>query len=191
MNKSSFQQVFTCILSMVIIILLVFYGYRPVSYDLSVGSVSNRDIYAHRSFVDTYQTEYEAVIAKNSVSPIFIRSEEISEQSITNVELFYNIVRETRSQRMTQYGVPADNWEEIVNSMYAQLSSEFTTIPDDHTMDVLLSMSYSAFNLIADKSVSISEIIMMDNVNTDTLSMAIDSRGETCSENYSEYSSYS
>lgn len=190
MNKSSFQQVFTCILSMVIIILLVFYGYRPVSYDLSVGSVSNRDIYAHRSFVDTYQTEYEAVIAKNSVSPIFIRSEEISEQSITNVELFYNIVRETRSQRMTQYGVPADNWEEIVTSMFAQLGSEFATIPDDHTMDVLLSMSYSAFNLIADKSVSIAEIIMMDNVNTDTLSMAIDSRVETFSENYSEYSSY-
>ena len=47
---------------MIIIILLVFYGYRPVSYDLSVGSVSNRDIYAHRSFVDTYQTEYEAFI---------------------------------------------------------------------------------------------------------------------------------
>ena len=58
-------------------------------------------------------------------------------------------------------------------------------------MDVLLSMSYSAFNLIMDKSVSISEIIMMDNVNTDTLSTAIDSRVEEFSENYSEYSTYS
>ena len=162
MNKSSFQQVIICILSMVIIVLLVFYGYRPVSYDLSVGSVSNRDIYAHRSFVDTYQTEYEAVIEKNSVSPIFIRSEEISQQSITNVELFYNIVSETRSQRITRFGTPADNWDEIVSSMYAQLNSEFTAIPDEGTMDVLLSMSYSAFNLIMDKSVSISEIIMMD-----------------------------
>lgn len=191
MNKSSFQQIIVTILSMLLIILLVFYGYRPVSYDLSVGSVSNIDIYAQRSFVDTYQTEYEAVIAKNTVSPIFIRSEEISDQNKTNVELFYAIIREARSQRMTEFGVPADNWDEIVTSMYAQLNSEFTSIPDEHTIDVLLSMSYSAFNLIFDKSVSITEIIMMDNVNTDTLSMAIDARIVSFNENYSEYSSYS
>jgi putative nucleotidyltransferase with HDIG domain len=191
MNKSSFQQFFVGILSMCLIILLVFYGYRPVSYDLGVGSVSNIDIYAQRSFVDSYQTEYEAVIAKNTVSPIFIRSEEISDQNKTNVELFYAIIGEARSQRMTEFGTPANNWDEIVASMYAQLNSEFTSLPDDHTIDVLLSMSYSAFNLIVDKSVSITEIIMMDNVNTDTLSMAIDSRMDAFIENYSEYSSYS
>lgn len=190
MNKSSFQQFFVGILSMCLIILLVFYGYRPVSYDLGVGSVSNIDIYAQRSFVDSYQTEYEAVIAKNTVSPIFIRSEEISDQNKTNVELFYAIIGEARSQRMTEFGTPANNWDEIVASMYAQLNSEFTSLPDDHTIDVLLSMSYSAFNLIVDKSVSITEIIMMDNVNTDTLSMAIDSRMDAFIENYSEYSSY-
>ena len=190
MNKSSFQQFFVGILSMCLIILLVFYGYRPVSYDLCVGSVSNIDIYAQRSFVDSYQTEYEAVIAKNTVSPIFIRSEEISDQNKTNVELFYAIIGEARSQRMTEFGTPANNWDEIVASMYAQLNSEFTSLPDDHTIDVLLSMSYSAFNLIVDKSVSITEIIMMDNVNTDTLSMAIDSRMDAFIENYSEYSSY-
>jgi putative nucleotidyltransferase with HDIG domain len=191
MNKSSFQQFFVGILSMCLIILLVFYGYRPVSYDLGVGSVSNIDIYAQRSFVDSYQTEYEAVIAKNTVSPIFIRSEEISDQNKTNVELFYAIIGEARSQRMTEFGTPANNWDEIVASMYAQLNSEFTSLPDDHTIDVLLSMSYSAFNLIVDKSVSITEIIMMYNVNTDTLSMAIDSRMDAFIENYSEYSSYS
>ena len=191
MNKSSFQQFFVGILSMCLIILLVFYGYRPVSYDLGVGSVSNIDIYAQRSFVDSYQTEYEAVIAKNTVSPIFIRSEEISDQNKTNVELFYAIIGEARSQRMTEFGTPANNWDEIVASMYAQLNSEFTSLPDDYTIDVLLSMSYSAFNLIVDKSVSITEIIMMDNVNTDTLSMAIDSRMDAFIENYSEYSSYS
>ncbi len=190
MNKSSFQQFFVGILSMSLIILLVFYGYRPVSYDLGVGSVSNIDIYAQRSFVDSYQTEYEAVIAKNTVSPIFIRSEEISDQNKTNVQLFYAIIGEARSQRMTEFGTPANNWDEIVASMYAQLNSEFTSLPDDHTIDVLLSMSYSAFNLIVDKSVSITEIIMMDNVNTDTLSMAIDSRMDAFIENYSEYSSY-
>ena len=191
MNKTSFQQVFVSILCMIIIILLVFYGYRPVSYDLSVGSVSNRDIYAQRSFIDTYQTEYEAVLAKNAVNPIFIRSEELSEHNIANVELFYSIIREARHHRLNEYGVPASDWDQTVESMIAQLNSEFTSIPDEQTLDVFLSMSSSAFNLINDKSVSITEIIMMDNVNTDSLSLAIDSRIEVFNENYSEYSSYS
>jgi len=171
MNKSSFQQIFVTILSMVIIILLVFYGYRPVSYDLSVGSVSNIDIYAQRSFVDTYQTEYEAVLARNSVSPIFIRSEDLSSQSVTNVELFFSIVREARYHRFNMYGVLADDWDNTYAQMKLQLQSEFTSIPDDQTLDVFVTMSSSTFNFIEDKSVSMAEIIMMDNVNSDTLNI--------------------
>lgn len=191
MNKTSFQQIFITILSVIIIVLLVFYGYRPVSYDLSVGSVSNIDIYAQRSFVDTYQTEYEAVIARNTVSPIFIRSEELSENSITNVELFFSIVGEARYHRFNMYGVIADDWEDTVANMRMQLASEFSTMPEDSTLDTFLTMSTSTFNFIKEKSISIAEIIMMDNVNTDTLSLAIDSRVDQFNENYSEFSSYS
>ena len=175
---------------MVIIILLVFYGYRPISYNLSVGSVSNVDIYAQRSFIDTYQTEYEAVIARNSVSPIFIRSEELSEQNETNVELFFQILQEARYQRLDMYGTPSEDWDQTVAHMRAQLASEFNNIPDDHTLDVFLSMSSSTFNLLQDKAISITEIIMMDNINTDTLSQAIDQRIEVFRENYSEYGAY-
>lgn len=191
MNKSSFQQIFVTILSMVIIILLVFYGYRPVSYDLSVGSVSNIDIYAQRSFVDTYQTEYEAVLARNSVSPIFIRSEDLSSQSVTNVELFFSIVREARYHRFNMYGVLADDWDNTYAQMKLQLQSEFTSIPDDQTLDVFVTMSSSTFNFIEDKSVSMAEIIMMDNVNSDTLNIQIDSSIDGFIENYSEFASYS
>ena len=184
MNKSSFQQIFVTILSMVIIILLVFYGYRPVSYDLSIGSVSNIDIYAQRSFVDTYQTEYEAVLARNSVSPIFIRSEDLSSQSVTNVELFFSIVREARYHRFNMYGVLADDWDNTYAQMKLQLQSEFTSIPDDQTLDVFVTMSSSTFNFIEDKSVSMAEIIMMDNVNSDTLNIQIDSSIDGFIENY-------
>ena len=191
MYKSSFQQIFVTILSVIIIVLLVFYGYRPVSYDLSVGSVSNIDIYAQRSFIDTYQTEYEAVIAKNSVSPIFIRSEELSNNSITNVELFFSILREARYHRFNMYGVVADDWDETLAQMRAQLASEFTNMPDDNTLDAFLTMSTSTFNFIEDKSVSMAEIIMMDNVNSDTLTLEIDSRVQQFNENYFEFASYS
>jgi membrane-associated HD superfamily phosphohydrolase len=63
-----FQQVVIMILTAAIIIMLVFYGYRPTSYNLNVGSVCNRDIYATRNFVDSYQTEYEAVIATIAIA---------------------------------------------------------------------------------------------------------------------------
>ena len=192
MNKTSmFQKAVVSILCGALIILLVFYGYRPVSYDLSVGSVSNRDIYAQRSFIDSYQTEYEAVLAKNSVTAIFIRSDDLSQQSINNVELFYSIVKEARNNRLDEYGMPSSNWEDTVQLMKTELAQEFTTAPDDQAVDAFLSMSSSAFNLLWDKSVSIAEIIMMDNVNTDTLTSAIDARIEIFNENYSEFSSYS
>ncbi len=192
MNKAStFQKVVVSILCVALIVLIVFYGYRPVSYDLSVGSVSNRDIYAQRSFIDSYQTVYEAVLAKNSVSPIFIRSDEISEQSISNVELFYTIVKDARNQRLDSFGMPSDDWDQTVQNMKTQLAQEFPTVPDDSTYDALLSMSSSAFNLLWDKSVSIAEIIMMDNVNTDSLNSAIDFRVSQFEENYSEFVAYS
>lgn len=191
MNKSTiFQQVIVCILVTILVTLVVFYGYRPVSYDLDIGSVSNRDIYAHRSFVDTYQTEYEAALAKNSVSSIFIRSEEISQQSIDNVNLFFNIIAEARAQRLNEYGLPADNWEGSVASMHTLLRQEFPVCPDDACIDTFLNMSSSAFNLIHDRAVSMTELIVMDNLNTDTLSLAINSKMELFVENYSEFSIY-
>jgi len=191
MSKSSkFQQVTVSILTVAVIILLVFYGYRPVSYNLSVGSVSNRDIYAQRSFTDTYQTEYEAVMAKNMVSPIFIRSEEISEQNVENVELFFSILGETRNKKLDEFGMPAEDWDESVESMMTTLEDEFTTLPDEDVINTFLSMSTSAFGLIRDKAVSISEIIMMDNVNSDSLSGLIEEQVNQFTENYSEYSQY-
>lgn len=192
MNKGSvFQQIIVCILTTVLVILVVFYGYRPVSYDLSIGSVSNRDIYAQRSFVDSYQTEYDAQLAKNSVSSIFIRSEELSQQSINNVNLFFNIIAEARNQRLNEFGLPADNWDNTVTTMKTLLRQEFISCPDDECIDTFLSMSSSAFSLIHDRAVSITELIVMDNLNTDSLSLAIESKMDLFDENYSEFSAYS
>lgn len=192
MNKGSvFQQICVLILSTIIITLVVFYGYRPVSYDLSIGSVSNRDIYAQRSFVDSYQTEYEARLAKNSVSSIFIRSEELSNQSIDNVNLFFNIIAQARSQRLDEFGLPDENWDNTVASMKILLHQEFSNCPDDSCIESFLSMSSSAFSLIHDRAVSMTELIVMDNLNTDSLSQAIDSKMELFNQNYSEFSGYS
>ncbi|MCQ2515960.1 MAG: HDIG domain-containing protein [Saccharofermentans sp.] len=192
MNKSSvFQQIIVCILTTILVTLIVFYGYRPVSYDLDIGSVSNRDIFAQRSFIDTYQTEYEAALAKNSVSSIFIRSEDLSQHSIDNVNLFFNIIAEARNQHLDEFGLPVDNWGNIVSTMTVLLRQEFSNCPSDSSIDTFLNMSSSAFSLIHDRAVSMTELIVMDNLNTDSLSQAIDSKMELFDENYSEFSIYS
>ena len=51
----------------------VFFGYIPVKYDYSIGSVATSDIYASRNVIDNYQTKYDAVMDKNSVKTIMVR----------------------------------------------------------------------------------------------------------------------
>lgn len=193
MNKSTlrFQQVFVLVMSIIIIALLVFYGYRPASYNLSIGSVCNKDIYAPRSFVDTYQTEYNAIHQKNEVNAIFVRSEDISSENIANVTRFFELIRETRSVRIDSYGVVNENFEEEVNNLKNALQEEVGYCPEDSVLQIYLSMTHSAFNLIENKTVAMTEIIMMENVNTDFLAESIDSEIETFENTHAAYSTYS
>ena len=65
--KPKFHQIISLVLAALTIILLVFYGSLPVSYDYEVGSIANQDIYAPRTFADTYETERRAIIARETV----------------------------------------------------------------------------------------------------------------------------
>ncbi len=185
-----FQQIMILILTTLIIILIVFYGYRPVSYNLSVGSVCNTDIYAPRSFVDTYQTEYNAILARSSVRAIEIRSDSMSDENIETVQNFFTLVRQTRELRIGEDGLPVENFDEEYNSLKTNLETLVGVVPSDNDLHTFMSMSSSAFNLIEDRCVSISEIIMMDNVNTDSLSDAIDTQVNSFAETNPSYASY-
>jgi len=193
MNNSfgvRFQQVVIMILTTAILIMLVFYGYRPTSYNLNVGSVCNRDIYATRNFVDSYQTEYEAVIAKNSVNAIFIRSEELSDQSIENVETFFTLVDQARARRVDEFGMPNDEFDEEFENLKTNLDTIIDVVPSDDDLNTFIYMSNSAYNYIEDKAVSITEIVMMDNVNTDSLPGSVDSQVDSFVTNNDSYSIY-
>ena len=186
-----FQQLMTLILTTVIIILIVFYGYRPVSYNLSVGSVCSTDIYAPRSFVDTYQTEYNALVAKNTVNPVEIRSETESEDNVTRIQNFFTLVRQTRELRIDENGVPVENFDQEFESLKVNLEELLGNVPSDNDLHTFISMSSSAFNLIEDRSISITELIMMDNVsNSASLNDAIDAHIDSFSEANPSYASY-
>ena len=91
---------------------LYFYGSLAESYDYDIGSVAESDIYAPRTFVDSYETEHQAVIARNSVSAIFIRSDEISEENSDNVEGFFDLV----SQEIDLFCKPHNNISNYVRT---------------------------------------------------------------------------
>lgn len=186
-----FQQFFAVVVSVIIIILLVFYGYRPVSYNLSIGSVCNRDIYAPRSFIDSYQTEYRAIHQKNEVSAIFVRSEDIANENVEKVSRFFEFVRETRALRLDSDGLPNPNFADEVDALSERISDELGFVPDEVVMQDFISMTNSAFNLIENKSVAMAEIIMMENINTDNLQSSIDDQIDLFNEGNHSISTFS
>ena len=186
-----FQQIMTLILTTVIIILIVFYGYRPVSYNLSVGSVCTTDIYAPRSFVDSYQTEYNAIVAKNTINSIMIRSESQSAENVDRVANFFTLVRQTRELRVDENGVPVENFDEQFEALKINLEELVGSVPGDNDLHTFISMSSSAFDLIEDRCTSITELIMMDEVNSDSLSSEISAHIEAFNEANPSYASYS
>ncbi|MCQ2531892.1 MAG: HDIG domain-containing protein [Saccharofermentans sp.] len=187
------QQIIVFLLMTAIAAMIVFYGYRPVSYDLSIGSVCNTDIYAPRSFVDSYQTEYEATVAKNSVKAVFVRSETLSQQSVDNTSAFYNLVSEARTNRSATIDdeTPAVPFKDFCEDFNKTLTKNYNNTLSNDSIHSLTFMSTSAFNLLSDKSVAIAEIIMMDNVSSDSLNVAIDNQVAVFVDSYPDYATYS
>ena len=70
-------------LAAVSVIAIVYYGSLPVSYDYKIGSIAVSDIYAPRSFTDTYETERRAIIARENADDIFVKSTNVSDENIS------------------------------------------------------------------------------------------------------------
>lgn len=189
--SSKFMKIVISVLVTALLVVIVFYGYRPINYDLSVGSICSKDIYANRNFIDSYQTEYDANIAKNSVEPIFIRSEDLSVENLERIDTFFILVLQARSSLIDEDGFPIEDISPVINDLMGNLQSIIGSSPEEDTLLSLLTMSTSGFNLVHSKAVSITEIIMMDNVNMDSLSSAIDREIESFNSTSPNYQIYS
>ncbi len=188
---SRLYKVFLVLLIAITVTISVFYGYLPKTYDYAVGSVSSEDIYAPRNFVDNYETKYKAVLAKNSVSAIFVRSDSISESNIDNVTSFYSIIAEYRSQLLDDYGMPLEDVTPLVTGLIDDESSSLGVTLSNQDAVSFLSMSSSLFSFIQDKAIAMTEMIMIDSVDSDALQPAIDDEISSFNEMNSSYSSYS
>lgn len=189
-SNSSLQKAIVLFFVSILTIGLIFYGYLPVKYNLNVGSISESDIYAPRKFVDSYQTEYEAVLAKNTVEPVFDRDEVISQKNIDNVSNFFVIIRQSRAMLMDEYGQPVDDRTPTISYL---INTEASTLGINITQDeatTYLAMSESVFSYVEDKAISLTEIIMVDSVSLSELSGVIDRTIEGSDIESSSYAFY-
>ena len=194
MNINSFgtklQQIVVMVLVALLILLIVFYGYMPDSYNYTVGSISESDIYATRTITDTYQTEYEALIAKNSVAAIFVRNEEISTSNVEDVDTFFTCVTQTRDLINNQTTGTFITEEVGLQNLKSSLRSKFNKNFDDTDLTVFIKMTRSAFSYIEDKGISMTEVLMMSNVNSDSIEGAINEQIESFKQTNPAYSAY-
>ena len=163
--KPKFHQIISLVLAALTIIFLVFYGSLPVSYDYEVGSIAGQDIYATRTFADSYETRRRAVVARNTVADIFVRSDKQSEEYVDRVEAFFDQANQIRKSSQS-----ADLQAPLSPSSSAyQLSVniEQTTGKkiESESLVVFFEMSNSTFTYISEKTTAIAELVMLGDVN--------------------------
>ena len=91
-NKNLIKSIKLLMLSALLVALVidVYIGSSPQRFDLNIGQVSDIDISAHRTIVDSYETNKAALESKISVQPIFVRSNELSDTSKNRVISFFD-----------------------------------------------------------------------------------------------------
>ena len=94
--KPKIHQIITLALAALTIVFMVFYGSLPVSYDYVVGSIADQDIYAPRSFADTYETQRRAIVARDTSEDVFVRSDKQSQECVDRVDDFFDLAEQAR-----------------------------------------------------------------------------------------------
>lgn len=190
--KPQFHQILSLVLAALTIIFMVFYGSLPISYDYVVGSIANQDIYAPRAFADSYETEKRAVIARDTVEDIFVRSDKQSQACIDRVDDFFDLAEQERQtytqSRSSQNPLsPAEAALELCNNV--EQTFNVTIAPEN--IVVFFEMSNPTFTYIREKTTSLAELIMLGDVNDAVLNTKIDEQISSFRESNPSYSKYS
>ena len=189
--KPQFHQILSLVLAALTIVFMVFYGSLPVSYDYVVGSIANQDIYAPRSFADSYETERRAIVARETVDDIFVRSDKQSQECIDKVDDFFDLaeqVRQTYTQsRTTQNPItPAEAAKQLSNNVEQTFNVEIAS----EDIVVFFEMSNPTFTYIREKTTSLAELIMLGDVNDAVLKAKIDEQINSFRESNPSYSKF-
>lgn len=189
--KPQFHQIISLVLAALTIVFLVFTGSLPTSYDYEVGSIANQDIYAPRTFADSYETERRAIVARNTVDDIFVRSDKQSEECIDRVDDFFDLTEQQRQvvtqSRLTASPIAA---AEAANQLAANVDQTLNVKVEPEKIAILFEMSGSTFTYIREKTTGLAELIMLGDVNEAVLSTKIEEQINSFREANPSYSKY-
>ena len=156
--------VFFVVFFALLVVVLVYYGSIPTRYTLTTGSVSNVDIAAPRSVMDTNETKARAETSMNAVAPIYIRSEEISDKGITNLTKLFAICTDLRNNNVNPDGTLKETYRAVSDKFIQSVQAHFgVTLTDDESFQ-LITADQTLLDYIQTQSVSIASLIMSDKV---------------------------
>ena len=191
LGKPELHHILSLILVALTIVTIVYYGSLPVSYDYKIGSIAVSDIYAPRTFTDTYETERRAVIARENADDIFVKSQTVSEENIKRTRQFFELADQVRTDLMRERVTNTQLSSMEGANRLARLVSQ--NLKKDIPTGKLLSfidMSTTAFPFIRDKSVSMAEVLMTEEIGQDDLSTKIQAQISSFKQTSPSYSSY-
>ncbi|MBR5181871.1 MAG: HDIG domain-containing protein [Clostridiales bacterium] len=190
-GRPELHHILSLILAVLSIVAIVYYGSLPVSYDYKIGSIAVTDIYAPRSFTDTYETERRAIIARENAEDIFVKSTTVSEENINRTKQFFEIAEQIRNDIMKErVNNPQLSSSEGANRLARKVSVTLKRdIPSSRLLP-FIDMSATAFPFIRDKSVSMAEILMTEEIGQDDIASKIQAQISGFKQTAPSYSSY-
>ena len=189
--KPKFHQILSLMLAALTIVFLVFYGSLPVSYDYQVGSIAEQDIYAPRTFADTYETERRAIIARNTVEDIFVRSEKQSEDCVERVKSFFDIAEQSRkTYTQSKSAQPSLTAAEAARQLSLSVNQTLGVSVEATDLVILFETTNSTFTYVREKTTSFAELIMLGDVNDVILQTKIDEQINSFRESNSSYAKF-
>lgn len=191
--KPKIHQIITLALAALTIVFMVFYGSLPVSYDYVVGSIADQDIYAPRSFADTYETQRRAIVARDTSEDVFVRSDKQSQECVDRVDDFFDLAEQARKNaaqsRTTQTPVkPSEVASQLAVNVEQTLDVKIN--PDDIVVFFETGTSGTTFTYIREKTISMAELIMLGDVNDAILPVKINEQIDGFNESSPSYSKY-
>ncbi len=148
----------------VVVIGLVYFGSIPVRYTLTPGAVSNVDIAAPRSVMDTNETKMRAQESMNAVAPIYIRSEDISEKDISDLTKLFSICAEIRNNNTNVDGTFKATYRDLSNNFIQTVKNNFGVTLSDEESFQLITADQTLLTDIQTQAVSVASVIISDKV---------------------------
>ena len=166
----------------VLMVLVVYFGSLPKQYDVRQGQTSEYDITATRTVKDSYETERRAVLAKTEVAPIYVISEEISNENMQLVADFFNYCEELRKANIDELGMVIRNKSEMATLLKKAVKESYDIeLPDDVSY-TLANISFVDYAYVELEANQIAAMISMDALDEQALLQEINNYASSVEE---------